>query len=85
MKVCPKCNAQLDSQVPVCPNCGYLFQQTNNQQQYAQSNVTPNYYQSQPQQSYAPYDHTAEFDPQDISWRKIIKVCVFSCSSGLED
>lgn len=60
MKICPNCNNQIDDAAAFCTNCG------------AQFAAQP---QPQPQVAYAPpydpYDHTAEFDPKDISDNKV--------------
>lgn len=64
MKLCPRCNMQLEDAAAFCPNCGTQF--------------IPNATVTQPPQMYAeprryvdPADHTAEFEPQDISENKI--------------
>ena len=72
MKICPKCQAQLDDSAKFCTNCGTQFAATNNGQQ-AQYN---NYYQP----PYDPYDHTAEFDPKDISDNKVMSMLVYLMS-----
>ncbi len=75
MKICPKCQAQLDDNAMFCTNCGTQFSNPSNGQQ------PPNYYAYQ--QSYAaspaydPYDHTAEFDPKDISDNKVMSMLVY--------
>lgn len=76
MKICPNCNAQLDDSAAFCTNCGTQFvaqpqQNYNNAQSYQmppQPNCTP---------QYNPYDHTAEFDQQDISDNKVIAMLVY--------
>lgn len=76
MKVCPKCGAQMNDTDTVCAACGMRFesgapnggQQTNNWQQ--------NNWQ-QPQYQFDPYDHTAEFDPKDISDNKVIAMLCY--------
>ena len=55
MKNCPNCNSQIDDGAMFCPNCGTNFA-TN--QRPAAAVVDP-------------YDHTAEFDPRDISENKV--------------
>lgn len=68
MKICPKCGAQLDDSAVFCSGCGMQFQAP-------QSSYTP------PQQPYTapvmPYDHTAEFDPKDVSENKVIAMLVY--------
>lgn len=55
MKNCFNCNTQVDDNATFCPNCGANLA-TGTAQQAAQPN---------------PYDHTAEFDPLDISENKV--------------
>ena len=58
MKLCPKCNTQLEDNAAFCPNCGTQF--------IPNATVT--------QQPYMPADasdHTAEFDPADIQQNKL--------------
>ncbi len=89
MKNCPKCNAQVEDQALFCPVCGFQFgaqqeaapnqvppqQQYNpNQQQY---NYAPYPPQAQPQPAFDPFDHTAEFDKQDISDNKVFAMLVY--------
>ena len=70
MKICPNCNAQLNDDAAFCTNCGTQFAQQAQPQ-----------YQQQQYQQYAPqpdpYDHTAEFDPKDISDNKVISMLVY--------
>ncbi len=64
MKLCPRCNMQLEDSAAFCPNCGTQF--------------IPN--ATVPQQPYMPNpfvdpkNHTAEFDAQDISQNKIFAI-----------
>jgi len=85
MKVCPKCNAQVDDQAGFCPVCGMNFaaQNTNTANNY---NAQPNYnqqqyanygYQQQPAVAFDPTDHTAEFDAQDISDNKVVCMLIY--------
>ena len=58
MKLCPKCNTQLEDSAAFCPNCGTQF--------IPNATVT--------QQPYVPVDssdHTAEFDAADIQENKL--------------
>ncbi|MGN0502226.1 MAG: zinc-ribbon domain-containing protein [Ruminococcus sp.] len=78
MKTCPKCNAQLADDAMFCTNCGASFQNPNPQPQQ-------NVYQTNAQQTYAQpvapvvnvYDHTAEFDPQDVHENKIFAILCY--------
>ena len=76
MKTCPKCNTQLSDDAMFCTNCGTSFQNANPQQNAYQNNVQQNY-----AQPVAPvvniYDHTAEFDPQDIHDNKIFAILCY--------
>lgn len=68
MKTCPNCNTQLDDNAAFCTACGTQF--SNAQPQGAvppQQNNVP----LQGAYAYDPYDHTAEFDPKDISDNKV--------------
>lgn len=61
MKNCPHCNATLEDNAVFCPNCGTNL----NGQPFGAGNVPP-------QATFVdPYDHTAEFDPKDISDNKV--------------
>lgn len=71
MKICPNCNNTVDDNATFCTNCGT---------QFIASPQQPNY-QVPPQPNYAPaydpYDHTAEFDPKDVSENKVISMLVY--------
>lgn len=81
MKTCPKCNTQLADYAMFCTNCGTSFQNANPQPQQ-------NAYQNNAQQNYAQpvapvvdiYDHTAEFDPQDVHDNKIFALLCYIMS-----
>lgn len=62
MKNCPNCGSQINDDAAFCPFCGTRFAQQAPAQGYAA-----------PQQvlMIAPYDHTREFDPKDISDNKV--------------
>ncbi len=70
MKICPKCNVQMNDELAFCPNCGNPMgagapvSQMQPQQQWQQA--------PQMQPIYDPYDHTAEYDPRDISENKVM-------------
>lgn len=82
MKNCPNCNAPLDDNAAFCTNCGAQLvapqpaqNQVPPQGQPVQNQMPPQgqpYYQAPPAPAYAdPYDHTAEYDPKDISDHKV--------------
>lgn len=77
MKTCPKCNTQLSDDAMFCTNCGTSFQNANPQpQQNAYQNTQQTY-----TQPVAPvvnvYDHTAEFDVQDVHDNKIFAILCY--------
>ena len=63
MKNCPKCNASLNDDAVFCTSCGTQLQPI--QQPYAYA------------PAFDPTDHTAEFDPKDISDNKVISMLVY--------
>lgn len=65
MKICPKCNAQCDDGAAFCTVCGQSFAS-------AQQTPPPSY-----APAYDPYDHTAEFDPKDVSANKVIAMLTY--------
>ena len=88
MKVCPNCGAQLDDNAAFCTTCGTKQpviaagepapntppapQQNPNGQSYQQ------YYAAAPAAvPTSEYDHTAEFDPKDISDNKVFAMIVY--------
>lgn len=64
MKICPNCNCQLDDNAAFCTGCGTPF-------------VAPQPVPVVAAPVYDPYDHTAEFDPKDISDNKVIAMLVY--------
>ncbi len=67
MKLCPKCNTQLEDSAAFCPNCGTQF--------IPNATVT--------QQPYVPVDsadHTAEFDSADIRENKLFAAICYVAS-----
>lgn len=77
MKICPTCNTELDDNAVFCHNCGAKQDQENQANQGAAPNgYSQNYYNPQPPKS-DPYDHTREFDAQDISDNKVISMLVY--------
>lgn len=80
MKVCPNCNANVDDAATFCPSCGTALGANPNPNPNPQPNpgFIPN--QGAPMYNYAPidpYDHTAEFNPKDISDNKVIAMLVY--------
>lgn len=77
MKICPNCHAQLDDSSIFCTSCGTQFGAVPPQQNAVppQQNAVP------PQPAFAPaydpYDHTAEFDPKDISDNKVFAMICY--------
>ncbi len=64
MKICHNCGTQLDDTVAFCVNCGYSFS--------GQPAPAP-----MPAPVIDPADHTAEFDPADVSENKIFAMLVY--------
>lgn len=62
MKICPKCGVQLDDNAKFCTACGALIEET------------PAPTATQPKDE---FDHTAEFDPKDISDNKVIAMLTY--------
>lgn len=58
MKLCPRCNTQLDDSAIFCPNCGTQFIPD-------ATSTRPDYFPANPA------DHTAEFESEDISENKL--------------
>lgn len=67
MKECPVCHARLDDAVKFCPACGTGFAQAQGAGQNPTTNSNPYAYAAPAD----PYDHTAEFDPKDVSDNKV--------------
>lgn len=61
MKICPKCGAQMEDQAVFCANCGTNY----NDPYTTAAPVIPE------------WDHTAEFDPKDVSDNKVIAMLVY--------
>ena len=84
MKTCPNCHAQLDDSSIFCTSCGTQFGAVPPQQNAVppqQNAVPPQQNAVPPQQAfvpaYDPYDHTAEFDPKDISDNKVFAMLCY--------
>ncbi len=61
MKTCPRCGAQLEDAVAFCPDCGMPL-----------NGAAP-----APVPYVDPYDHTAAYDPQDISDNKVYCMLIY--------
>lgn len=72
MKFCPNCRSQLGDEATFCPMCGIQLPVGAPQPQQA-----PAYQQAPQYAPYAPYDHTAEFDPRDISDNKVYAMLLY--------
>ena len=84
MKICPNCHAQLDDSSIFCTSCGTQFGAVPPQQNAIppQQNAVPPQQNAVPPQptfapAYDPYDHTAEFDPKDISDNKVFAMLCY--------
>lgn len=91
MKICPNCHAQLDDSSIFCTSCGTQFgavppsaecstAPAERSTTSAERNTSPAEC-SPPQPAFAPaydpYDHTAEFDPKDISDNKVFAMLCY--------
>lgn len=86
MKMCPNCRSQVNDEAVYCPVCGtgigiapqYVQQSAPRNEprfQPAESNQQPVYVPPVP---YAdPYDHTDDFDAQDISENKVLAMLCY--------
>lgn len=74
MKICPNCRNQLKDEAVFCPFCGT---NTAGAPQPPQDSYQPVPPYAQPVPAFDPYDHTADFDPQDISDNKVICMLVY--------
>jgi len=80
MKKCNQCGAELNDNVMFCTKCGAKMGGTVNQQTtggYTGQPVNDYTYRTQYNAVVDPYDHTAEFDPRDISDNKVIAMLVY--------
>ncbi len=81
MKVCPNCKAQLDDAASFCTSCGTNVAGVQPEAAPQHPVVPP--VTAQPNYGYAydPYDHTAEYDPKDISENKVFAMLVYLLSA----
>ena len=89
MKVCPNCQSSIDDNALFCHHCGYSFvQQADAPQQGEQPGQPEQPYQAQlpyqggqPYEQQAapvdPYDHTAEFDTEDVRENKLFAMLMY--------
>lgn len=68
MKQCPHCGNQIHDDASFCPFCGSRFDQ-----QAAKSGYAPGTQVI----LVAPYDHTREFDPKDVSDNKVYCMVIY--------
>ena len=76
MKICPYCQNTIDDDCMFCTKCGHNLnvQQQNKYDPYQPAGAMPGqqpYGNPMPPYQSDPFDHTAEFDPQDISDNKV--------------
>ena len=89
MKTCTNCGALLKDDAMFCTQCGAAAQAAAPapEQQYSNEGLDQAYngnqqyqqYQQPPVQYISPYDHTAEYDPEDISKGKPYCMLVYLC------
>ncbi len=93
MKICPQCGTPLEDAMKFCTTCGAVTASAaeNADEHEAKSNANNRvpfnnpYTQPDGQPSFvppptipaAPYDHTADFDPRDISDNKVIAMLLY--------
>ena len=73
MKYCPNCGSGIADEATFCPNCGNGVGAPAG----PQTGYNPNAGYAPVAPAYDPYDHTAEFDPKDISDNKVIAMLVY--------
>lgn len=85
MKFCPNCNTEAEDNAAFCNVCGASFNNTNfNSSNYNNTdfnnfdpNASANPMYTQPFPMAPDYDHTAEFDANDIAENKIYAMLVY--------
>ena len=79
MKYCPNCGSGIADEATFCPNCGNGVGNPANPAPGYNPNpgYAPGYNPPPVYPAYDPYDHTAEFDPKDISENKVICMLVY--------
>lgn len=81
MKICSKCNSQVDDNAVFCNNCGSSFQgQPTQNAQNTQYNQMPNQNPIPPVGTpiVDQFDHTSEFSAQDVSDNKIYALMLYA-------
>ena len=73
MKQCPNCAHACDDSTVFCPECGLKFAAAGTG--FTSQNPNPN--PGAGYIPYDPYDHTAEYDPKDISENKVVAMIVY--------
>ena len=68
---CPKCGAELPDGATFCGQCGTSISSN------APVNPAPQYDYTNAEPIVPPYDHTAEFDPKDISENKVFCMVIY--------
>ena len=81
MKICPNCHTPVDDSAAFCTKCGSAVSAPPQQSTQPQVPSPVAFPEDVPPQAYAapvnPYDHTAEYDPKDISDNKVIAMLVY--------
>ena len=72
MKQCPNCAHPCDDNTVFCPECGLKFAAAG-----GAGFTSPNPNPGAGYIPYDPYDHTAEYDPKDISENKVVAMLVY--------